>query len=136
MGEFTSKRCVCGLRCCRLIFQEGEDTDAVERQIEDAMQVEEVSAQERYRATDDTVRLQRVFPAGTVMHVKAYDPAASGFGEAAVSGDRLSKLILGCREMFRCVARRHNYVDVRVRSGVRCIRGSSLPMPHRQLSRR
>ena len=66
---------------------------------------EEESSNDRYRQTDEAVRLQRVFPPGTVVKIRTYEPSGSGYGAVAVSGERLSKLILGAREMYRCVPR-------------------------------
>jgi hypothetical protein len=80
-------------------FEESE----AELEAEAAANREEQSAQDRYRQTDDVIRLQRVFPPGTLLTLKVYDPAASGGATATVSGERLAKLIVGAREMFRFV---------------------------------
>ncbi len=62
---------------------------------------EEQSAQDRYRVTDELLRQQRVFPAGTIVTIKVYDPAGSGAAVATVDGEKLAKLIIGAREMYR-----------------------------------
>jgi hypothetical protein len=80
-----------------------QDLEAIEKQFDEEAAREEDVVQERIRSTDEALRLQRVFPAGTLLSVRAYDPSGSGFGSGSISGERLSRLILGAREMYRCV---------------------------------
>ena len=78
-----------------------EDISEVEAQVNADFLREEESAQLRYQATDEAVRQGRVFPPGATLSLKVYEPSGSGFGAAAASGERLSRLILGARELFR-----------------------------------
>jgi hypothetical protein len=90
--------CVVSLRCQK----EGvEDTKAVEDAVQAEYAREEDMVFQRQQAVDEATRQSRVFPPGTAMSLRAYDPSGSGFGAAVVSGERLSRLVLGAREIFR-----------------------------------
>ena len=98
MSKCCRRHCRCSSLLQGLTSFDDNEADAI---AEASAAVEEQSANDRYRATDDLLRAQRLFPAGTTLTIKVYDPAGSGAAVVAVDGERLAKLVVGAREMYR-----------------------------------